>query len=146
MNALLEIIARSIPYVQSPREAWFQLERRFCLTNGSRKYSLNRAVDSMKQDGMTIFEYHTRMKCVCKELDSIVDLPQVISINNEIAVSIRALVKQQEQQKLFQFLNGSDEKYSSQRSQMLLLTPLPSVDMACGMLQQDKMQRGVLDG
>ena len=32
------------------KEVWIQLEKRFCLSNGSRKNSLNKKVYSMKQD------------------------------------------------------------------------------------------------
>jgi len=35
----------------------------------------------MKQDGVRISEYYTRMKCVWEELDGMIDLPQIIYMN-----------------------------------------------------------------
>ena len=97
MNAVFDTIARSILYVQSAREVWIQLEKRFCLSNGSGKYSLNKEVYAMKQDSISMSEYYTKMKCIWEELDSMIELPQFTQTNDEINAFLRALTKQQEE-------------------------------------------------
>jgi len=62
------------------------------------------------------------------------DLPKFTSVNEEITNFLQALARQTEEQKLFQFLNGLGEVYANQRSQILLMSPLSSVEFVCSML------------
>nr|GEY95952.1 cysteine-rich RLK (receptor-like protein kinase) 8 [Tanacetum cinerariifolium] len=62
-------------------------------------------------------------------------------ITPEITAFLNALNKQKEEQRLFQFLNGLEDKYSHQRSQILMINPLPNVENACSLIQQEESQR-----
>ena len=81
------------------------------------------------------------MKCVWEELDSLNSLPTIVRITPEITVFLNALSKQKEDQRLFQFLNGLEDCYSHQRSQILMMNPLPNVESACSLIQQEESQR-----
>ncbi|XP_057248306.1 uncharacterized protein LOC130590259 [Beta vulgaris subsp. vulgaris] len=84
------------------------------------------------------------MRCTWEELESLNNLPPLTSMTTEINEFIQALNLQQEEHKLFQFLNGLDESYDVQRSQILMMTPLPSVEVACSYLDQEEAQREIL--
>ncbi|GKB06228.1 cysteine-rich receptor-like protein kinase 8 [Tanacetum coccineum] len=58
-------------FVGTGSKIWNQLENRFALSNGSRKYKLTKDIYSVKQNGGSVSEYYTRMKCIWEELDSI---------------------------------------------------------------------------
>ncbi|GKD74326.1 cysteine-rich receptor-like protein kinase 8 [Tanacetum coccineum] len=88
MNSVSDSIAKSIMFVGTASEIWNQLEKRFALSNGSRKYKLNREIYSFEQKGSSINEY-----------------------------------------------------FCSQMSKILLMNPLPTVESACSLLQQEESQR-----
>ena len=58
-------------------------------------------------------------------------------------IHVEAIKQHQEEQKLFQFLNGLDHGYGALRSQLILMRTLPTVETATSMVQQDESQSEV---
>jgi len=75
------------------------LEKRFSLSNGSRKYRLNRDVYSIKENGGSVSDYYAQIKGIWEEVDSMVDLPKVSIANEEIANFLRAFGRMQRRTK-----------------------------------------------
>ncbi|GKE54690.1 hypothetical protein Tco_1489846 [Tanacetum coccineum] len=91
MGSVSESIARLIMFIGTISEIWQQLERRFSLSAGSRKYKLNKDTYELTQSGCSV-----------------------------------------------------EEHYSHQRSQILMINPLPCVENACSLIQQEESQRMLL--
>jgi len=144
-NVVSESIGKSILFLNSAREIWLQLEQRFSLSNGSRKYKLNKENYEVKQNHTSVSEYYTRLKFLWSELEDMNELPKISVITEEIAVFLHALTKQKEGQRLFQFLNGLDDKYGAQRIQIFLMSPLPTVESVCSLVQQEVLKTSSLE-
>lgn len=140
-NNVSESIKKSILFVNSAAAVWKVLEQRFQLTNGSRKYKLNRDLFNIKQNGQSLVEYYTAISAIWEEIDVMNTLPSIITSTDEITVFLKAIETQKQESKLFQFLNGLDECYGNHRSQLLMMNPLPLVEMACSVVQQEESQR-----
>ena len=118
---------------------WSHLQKRLSLSQGSHKYKLIKDVYSVKQDGTSVSDYDTLMRGVWEEHDAMNELPRITTVGEGITQFLNALLKTQEELKLFQFLNGLDDKYQTLRSQILLMLPLSCIDYACGMIQQEEI-------
>lgn len=145
MGSVTDSIKQTIMYMLTAKEIWEYLEKRYSVSNGSLKYKLNRDLYNHKQNNSSVNEYYTQMRGIWEELESLDHLPQIVTEGEDIIRFMEALEKQKEERKLFQFLNGIDESYSAQRSQLLMLIPLPSVETACSVIQQEESQRNVLN-
>lgn len=120
-------------FINLASEVWKQLKKRFMLTNGSRKYKLNRDLFSLKQKELSIADYYTAMSSLWEEIESMTVLPPVTTVNEEITALLKAIETMKEESRLFQFLNGLND-VGAQRSQLLMLLPLPTVEVACAAL------------
>ncbi|XP_075515624.1 uncharacterized protein LOC142550277 [Primulina tabacum] len=85
-----------------------------------------------------ISTYFSHLKKLWDEYASLVTLP---SCSCDTA---KAYVEHDQQQHLLQFLMGLNESYGHIRSQIILMTPLPSVNQAYSILSQEESHRNVL--
>ncbi|KAL2897435.1 Retrovirus-related Pol polyprotein from transposon RE2 [Bienertia sinuspersici] len=106
-----DMIKKSVLYYSSAREIWAHLEKRYTVSNGSLKYKLNKAVYETRQDGMPINEYYKKLSVLWEQIENLSGLPPITQITPEVQAFVDAVKQQQEEQHLFQFLNGLDEDY-----------------------------------
>ncbi|XP_031264295.1 uncharacterized protein LOC116122603 [Pistacia vera] len=98
-------------------------------------YGIQREIVNLTQGAMFVAIYYNKLKSLWDELSSLISLPPPDS------VVAKAYLDHLNQQKLLQCLMGLNDTYSMVRSQILLMSPLPSVKQAYSVVNQDESQR-----
>ncbi|KAL2901573.1 Retrovirus-related Pol polyprotein from transposon TNT 1-94 [Bienertia sinuspersici] len=91
LATLSDPIKKSIMLMSNARSIWKHLEQRFMMTNGSRKYQLNKAMYDTIQRERSVSEYYTDMRILWEELESLTIYPPIIAITNEVTAFIQAM-------------------------------------------------------
>ncbi|XP_075486301.1 uncharacterized protein LOC142525900 [Primulina tabacum] len=138
MSSVSKEIFSGIIYCTVTASVWSDLQERFDKICGSRIYSLHREISLFSQGASNISMYFSHLKKLWDEYASLVTL---LSFSCDTA---KAYVEHDQHQHLFQFLMGLNESYGHIRSQILLMTPLPSVNQAYSILSQEESHRNVL--
>ncbi|XP_075512761.1 uncharacterized protein LOC142548343 [Primulina tabacum] len=137
MNSVSKEIFGGIVYAIDASTVWTDLKEQYDKVNGSRIFSLHREIGRLTQAGNTVSSYYCRLKQLWDEYSSLVVLPSC-----ECATARQYIVHDQ-QQKLLQFLMGLNEIYISIRSQILMMSPLPSVGQAFSIISQEESHRSL---
>nr|XP_016508986.1 PREDICTED: uncharacterized protein LOC107826512 [Nicotiana tabacum] len=141
LNALSKDIADSVIYSKTAKELWDSLEQRFGRSNGAKLYHLQKELSGLVQGNSNIAAYFTKLKRLWDELDAL----NVIICCSRVCVyeGKTKLTKSLEDQRLIQFLMGLNDIYAQARGNILVMNPLPSMDVAYSLLLHDENQREV---
>ncbi|KAL2929715.1 Retrovirus-related Pol polyprotein from transposon TNT 1-94 [Bienertia sinuspersici] len=134
-------IKKSIMFMGTAKDMWKNLEQRFQVNNGARRYQVCKQIYDTKQNGKSVSEYFTEMQMLWQELEDLTNYPPLTEMNAEVAAYVNFRMQQEEEQKLFQFLNGLDEVNGAIRTHILMQPRLPTASEACSTIQQEESQR-----
>ncbi|KAL2936952.1 Branchpoint-bridging protein [Bienertia sinuspersici] len=127
--------------MNSAKDIWKNLERRFQVNNGARRNQINKMLYETKQSGKPVNEYYTDMQVLWEELENLTNYTPITKMNAEVAEYVRFRHQQEEEHKLFRFLNGLDEINAAIRTQLLMQTVPPTVEQAYNTVSQEESQR-----
>ncbi|XP_055824434.1 uncharacterized protein LOC129892954 [Solanum dulcamara] len=140
-NALSKDIADSVMSFKTTKELWDSLEQRFGKSNGAKLYHLQKELTGLVQGNSDIAGYFTKVKRLWDELDG---MNAIACFSYECTCDGKAkLTKSLEDQRLIQFLMGLNDVYTQARGNILMMNPLPGIDVAYSLLLQDENQREV---
>lgn len=105
--------------------------------DGSRIHFLHKEIHSMSQGTLTVSNYFSRFRECWDEFDAIMPCP---SCN---CPESRNYIQHFDYQRLFQFLTGLNESYAPNRSQILMMTPTPSINQVYSMVISEESQRSL---
>ncbi|XP_075091730.1 uncharacterized protein LOC142171909 [Nicotiana tabacum] len=141
LNSLSNDIAESILYSKTANDIWKELEVRFGQCNGAQLYQLQKELSDLVHDTSDVAGYYTKVKRIWDELDT---LNTCVHCTCECDCGGKSKTfKSLQDGRLIQFLMGLNDAYSAVRSNILIITHLPSVNQAYSLIIQDEKQRKI---
>ncbi|XP_074289526.1 uncharacterized protein LOC141614681 [Silene latifolia] len=134
-------IKRSLMYTKTTKGIWDYLQDQFSVRNGVRKFRLNKELDELSQGEKTVNEYFTELRILWQNLEIMSDWPPITQVTLEVNAWLDPQLKEQEERKLFQFLNGLNTSYATIRSHVLMMSPLPTGEEAVVIFQREEARR-----
>ncbi|XP_058215717.1 uncharacterized protein LOC131326844 [Rhododendron vialii] len=130
-------IRGSILYAETAREVWLDLRDRFTQTNAPKVYQLKQAIGKTTQEDSSVSTYFTKMKALWDELSSVSTVQPCTCGHGKANAALH------QQDRAMEFLQGLHERYSSLRSQILLMEPFPSAAKIYALVRQEEKQQEI---
>lgn len=138
-NALAKELQDHVVHAETTQELWQDLEERFTQGVAPRVYELKRAIALLQQEKSSISSYYGNLKAVWGELQGLSPVP--VCTCGCVCGAARKMQDMREEEKVFDFLMGLDEAYTTVRSQILSVSPLPNLGRAYAIAAQEEKQR-----
>lgn len=139
MNVVRPGLLSSVVYASDARKVWLDLRERFDTVNGSRIFHLHREIHTLTQGTMPIADYFSKLRDLWDEYDALMPCPSCPCPES------RKFGEHCEYQRLLQFLMGLNESYSPPRSQILMMSPIPTLNKAYALLMDQECQRSLVN-
>ena len=131
----------SVTYVEDAKVMWDDLKERFSVGHAPRIHQLKNEIASLKQGGMTIIAYYSKLKGIWDELNSYSRVPECT------CGAAKEFIRERDEERIHQFLMGlNDDIFGTIRSQILSTDPLPTLGRIHSMITQEERHGTVARG
>lgn len=138
--AMEKEIRNSVKHAKTAQEIWKDLEERFGKESAPKAYELKRNLTMTRQERLSVSAYYTKLKGIWDEIDAISATPRC-TCGNCTCDMPKLFAEKVEKERIYEFLMGLDDTFSTIRSQVLSMTPLPSLGVAYHLIAEDERQR-----
>lgn len=126
-------LAKGVIHAKTAHQVWEDFKDQFSQKNAPAIYRIQKSLASISQGTMAASTYFTKIKGLWDELETYRTLPT--------CNQMKAHDEQREEDRLMQFLMGLNDTYSTVRTNILMMSPLPNVRQAYSLVIQDETQR-----
>ncbi|XP_025692632.1 uncharacterized protein [Arachis hypogaea] len=138
-------ISESVIWNNVASDLWRDLEHRYCQGDRFRVAELEEEMYQMRQGELTITTYFTKLKAIWEQLNGFRPIPNCVMCNEDCKCGLAKMREYREESYTVRFLRGLNEQYSTVRSHIMLMNPIPDINTAFSLLTQQERQFGNLD-
>ncbi|KAI3678255.1 hypothetical protein L6452_37540 [Arctium lappa] len=144
-TAMEKEIRVSVKYANTAEEIWKDLRERFGKESAPRAYELKQLLSTTRHDGASISAYYTKLRGIWDEIGSVFSIPKCSCAGCGCGIS-KKLGELKDKERLYEFLLGLDSDFSTIKTQILAMKPIPTLDEAYHLVAEDEQQRAVSEG
>ncbi|XP_072064436.1 uncharacterized protein [Arachis hypogaea] len=138
-HSLSPEIAQSVMWINSAEELWKELKHRYSHGDMYRIAELEEELFATKQGDASVTAYYTKLKSIWEELKNLRPIPNCSRCVEKCTCEVNIMRGYKEKSRTVRLLRGLNEQFSTVRSQIMLMEPLPMVDVAfASLLQQER--------
>ncbi|XP_011070159.1 uncharacterized protein LOC105155873 [Sesamum indicum] len=141
-NSISKDIVEAFMYVSSSRELWLEIQSRYGRSSGPMIYQIQREISSISQGDMTLTSYLTKVKKLWNELFCLAPSPKCTCGGCSCGINA-AIGEMYSSMQLMQFLMGLHENFDKEKTQLLMMDPLPDLERAFSIIFAVEQQRNV---
>ncbi|XP_019172868.1 PREDICTED: uncharacterized protein LOC109168309 [Ipomoea nil] len=138
MRSLSSEIAQTVLWIGTAERIWKTLKSRFSEADIFRISDLHAEIHQIRQGDLSIGAYFAKLKVLWDELQVIRPLPICNCARRCDCGLLDKLQSHLDSDNLSIFLRGLNDSYTSAQSQIMMMKPLPSVDEAFLIVQQQE--------
>ncbi|XP_019241987.1 PREDICTED: uncharacterized protein LOC109222031 [Nicotiana attenuata] len=137
MNAVSTELLSGIVYKSNAHKVWTDMKDKYDKVDGSRIFFLHKEIATLSQGISLVSAYFSKLTDLWEEYDALMPCPGCDCPES------KSYFEHFEYQRLLQFLMGLNETYSQPRSQILMMSPVPTVNKAYSMIVSEESQRAL---
>ncbi|XP_075083407.1 uncharacterized protein LOC142167147 [Nicotiana tabacum] len=137
MNIVSKKLLSEIVYKSSAHKVWKDLNDNYDKVDGSRIFFLHKEITTLSQRISFVYAYFSKLTDLWEEYDALMPCPRCDCPKS------KSYSEHFEYHRLLEFLMGLNESYAQPRSQILMMSSVPSVNKAYSMLFSEKSQRSL---
>ncbi|GKV42680.1 hypothetical protein SLEP1_g50060 [Rubroshorea leprosula] len=141
LNTITKELQDSVAYAKIAKEIWNELLEWFTQRNASHVHELKLELATLTQQTRSVSTYFTKLKPIWDELQA--HEPVLVCTCGYTCEAAKEYAKAQEMERIHQFLMGLNENFSTTRSQILSMDPLPSLNKVYAMVTKEEKQQTV---
>ncbi|KAE9598263.1 putative transcription factor interactor and regulator CCHC(Zn) family [Lupinus albus] len=139
-HSIDQSIVHSVLWLENAYEIWKDLNERYYQGDMYRICDLQEDLYTSKHGDQSIDRYFTHLKGLWQELDDFMHIPSCVCLTPCSCTLVPTIKSYRKRNYVLRFLKGLNDQYSSVRSQIMMMDPLPSLNKVFSLLMQQERQ------
>jgi hypothetical protein len=140
LNSVSDSIAQSVVFLENAIDIWNELRERFSQGDLIRISELQQEIYALTQDSRSVTDFYSDLKVLWEELELYLPIPTCTCRNRCTCEAMRLARRNHTLLHTIRFLTGLNDNFSTVKSQILLMEPLPPINKVFSMVLQHERQ------